>query len=388
MRKILFFLFFFLLADWGFSQPLSPSAKVSLLICAPGDEIYSYFGHAAIRIQDPLYEKDIVFNYGMFDYMAPHFYWRFAKGETDYQLGVQRMSSFMQEYHEDLRKVIEYELRLTPVEQESLYEALVENYKPENRIYRYNHFDDNCATRLRDQLEKAVGGNIKYDTSGDERLSFRNLIDRYIQDNSWGGLGIKLALGVPTDRFANFSQKMFLPDYLGNDMARAQVIREGIASPLTKPALVIFDAPAVTHTFSLTSPAVVILFFFVLVLALTFLERKRNKSFIWLDVCIFMAFGVAGMILFFTTFISVMPSAKWNLNLIWALPLHFLVGILWMFPSNAAKIKLVCSPYSHCYHFISYFNLFPSPNLPLAGGATLSDIADADRNDKNGEKRS
>jgi hypothetical protein len=286
-----------------------------------------------------MYEKDIVFNYGVFDYMAPHFYWRFAKGETDYQLAAWSMGTFMREYQEDKRKVIEYELMLTPSERESLYESLVENYKPENRLYRYNHFDDNCSTRVRDQLEKAVGGNIKYDTSGDERLSFRNLIDRYIQDNSWGGLGIKLALGIPTDRLANFSQKMFLPDYLGNDMARAQVIREGIASPLTKPALVIFEAPAVMHAFSLTSPAVVILFFLVLVLALTFLERKKKKRFIWLDVFIFMAFGVAGMILFFTTFISVMPSAKWNLNLIWAFPVHFLVGILWMFPSLRPKLN-------------------------------------------------
>lgn len=338
-KKLLFLLTLTLLSIQGFSQPLSPSAKISLLICAPGDELYSYFGHAALRIQDPLYEKDIVFNYGMFDYMAPHFYWRFAKGETDYQLGVQRMSSFMQEYHEDHRKVIEYELMLTPPERESLYEALVENYKPENRIYRYNHFDDNCSTRLRDQLEKAVDGKIKYDTSGDERLSFRNLIDRYVPENSWSSLGIKLALGMPTDRFANFSQKMFLPDYLGNDMERAQVIRGGIASPLTKPAQVIFDAPDFVRTFSTTSPAVVILFFFVLVLALTFLERKKKKKFIWLDACIFMAFGIAGMILFFTTFISVMPSAKWNLNLIWAFPVHFLVGILWMVPSMRPKLN-------------------------------------------------
>ncbi|MCL4482475.1 MAG: DUF4105 domain-containing protein [Bacteroidetes bacterium] len=340
MRKILlFFLALSSISIHGFSQPLSPSAKVSLLICAPGNEIYSYFGHAAIRVNDPLYEKDIVFNYGVFDFMAPHFYWRFAKGETDYMLAVQRMDSFMQEYHEEQRRVVEYELMLTPAERESLYEALVENYKPENRIYRYNHFDDNCATRVRDQLEKAVGGNIKYDTSGDERLSFRNLIDRYIQDNSWGGLGIKLALGIPTDRLANFSQKMFLPDYLGNDMARAQVIRGGIASPLTKPAQVIFDAPAFVPAFSLTSPAVVILFFLVLVLALTFLERKKKRRFIWLDVCVFVALGIAGMILFFTTFISVMPSAKWNLNLIWAFPVHFLVGILWLFPSMRPKLN-------------------------------------------------
>lgn len=337
-KSILFFLLLSLLSIQGFSQPLSPSAKVSLLICAPGDEIYSYFGHAAIRVNDPLYGKDIVFNYGMFSFETPHFIWRFAKGETDYQLGVSRMDSFMMEYHEDQRKVIEYELMLTPAEKESLYESLVENYKPENRIYRYSHFEDNCATRIRDQLEKAVGGKIKYDTSGDERLSFRNLIDRYIQDNSWSGLGIKLALGIPTDHLTTFSQKMFLPDYLGNDMAKAMVVRDGISSPLTRPAVVVFEAPGFPHTLSGTSPAVVILFFFSLVLALTLLESRKKRKFVWLDVTLFIAFGIAGMILCFTTFISVMPSTKWNLNLIWAWPTHFLLGILWLFPSLRPKL--------------------------------------------------
>ena len=152
---------------------------------------------------------------------------------------------------------------LTPAEKESLYEALVENYKPENRIYRYSHFEDNCATRIRDQLEKAVGGKIEYDTSGDKKMSFRNLIDLYLQDNSWSGLGIKLALGIPTDRISTFSQKMFLPDYLGNDMAKAMVVRDGISSPLTRPAVVVFEAPGFLHTFSGTSPVVVISFLFL-----------------------------------------------------------------------------------------------------------------------------
>jgi len=322
----------------GHSQPLSPSAKVSLLICAPGDEIYTYWGHAAIRIQDPIYGIDSVFNYGVFDFMAPHFYWRFAKGETDYQLGIQRMSSFLQVYRDDQQKVTEYELLLTTAERESLYEALVENYKPQNRFYRYSQFADNCATRIRDQLEKAVGGNIRYNTSGDKRMSFRNLIDLYVQDNSWDAFGIKLALGLPTDRITTFSEKMFLPDYLGDDMAKAMVDRDGKTTRLTGEAVVLFDAPAWKRSFSPTSPAVVILIFFLAVVLLTIQERKRKTRYHWLDITVFIAIGIAGMILYFTTFISVMPSTKWNLNLIWAFPTHFLLGVLWLFPTMRPKL--------------------------------------------------
>lgn len=321
------------------SQPLSPSAKASLLICSPGDEIYSYFGHAGIRIQDPLYGKDIVFNYGVFDFGAPYFIWRFAMGETDYMVAAWRMSTFMMEYQEEHRKVIEYELLLTPSERESLYESLVVNSKPENRVYRYSHFLDNCATRVRDQIEKAVGGKIKYDTSGDKQMSFRNLIDLYLQDNSWSGLGIKLALGLPTDQISTFSQKMFLPDYLGNDLHQAVVVRDGVAAPLTGAETVVLDEPAVGHPFSVFSPGVIVLLVFLLVMVLTILEWKRNFRFKWLDVSLFAAFGIAGMVLFFTTFISVMPSTKWNLNLIWAWPAHFVLAILWLKPSLRPKLN-------------------------------------------------
>ncbi len=339
MRRILLLLLVILsLATRVVSQPLSADAKISLLICAPGDEIYSYFGHAAIRVNDPVYEKDIVFNYGVFDYMAPNFYWRFAKGETDYQLAAYRMVSFMREYREDHRKVIEYELLLTPSEKSALYAALVENNKPENRVYRYSHFEDNCSTRIRDQVEKAVGGKINYDQSGDEKLTFRNLVDRYVQENSWGGLGIKLALGMPTDRITTFSEKMFLPDYLGNDFAKASVVRDGASVPVVSPAKVLFDAPPVIHDFSVTSPAVVVNLFLILVLVLTLLERKRGKRFIWLDIVVFAAFGTASMILCFTTFISVMPSTKWNLNLVWAFPTHLVLAVLWFFPSLRVKL--------------------------------------------------
>ena len=74
------------------------SIRISLLTCAPGDEVYSLFGHTAIRYQDPQQKLDIVFNYGMFSFKTPHFLWRFIKGETDYELGVNSYQDFASEY--------------------------------------------------------------------------------------------------------------------------------------------------------------------------------------------------------------------------------------------------------------------------------------------------
>ncbi len=338
MRKIFLILTFILLSIKGFSQPLSPSARVSLLICAPGDEIYSFFGHAAIRVNDTLSGRDIVFHYGAFSFETPNFIWRFARGETDYEIAVQRMSSFMKEFYDDKRSVTEYILDFTPGEKQFLFDSLVENYKPENRVYRYNHFLDNCATRLRDQIEKTVKGQILYDTSGDEPLTFRNLIDRYVEGNSWSGLGIKLALGYPTDRLTTFSEKMFLPDYLGKDISAAVITRDGHPSPLIISTSTIIQAPFPDHSLLFTSPAVVVLFFFLLTASLTLWERKKNRRLVWLDVSILAIFGISAMILYFTTFISVMTWTKWNLNLIWAWPTHLLAAVLLLFPSMRPKL--------------------------------------------------
>ncbi|MCE1199449.1 MAG: DUF4105 domain-containing protein [Marinilabiliales bacterium] len=339
VKKMLWLVLFTLAFSGVQAQTLSPSAKVSLLICAPGDEIYSYFGHAAIRVSDPSAALDIVFNYGVFDFTAPHFIWRFAKGETDYLLVGMRMDTFLMEYKEEKRKVVEYPLLLTQQEKETIFQALVINNLPQNRMYRYSHFADNCSTRLRDQIERATAGKLQYDKSGDQVMTFRNLIDCYVEDNSWSGLGIKLALGIPTDARADFSQKMFIPDYLGQAMLGAHVVREGVVTHLALPAVTVLEEPPIGHPFSLLSPGVILLLVFVVILWLSWKEWKSGRPYHWLDLLVFMAFGVAGLILAFTTFISVMPSTKWNLNLIWASPIHFLLALLWMVTSLRKYLK-------------------------------------------------
>ena len=124
----------------AYSIQLSPQAQISLLTCAPGDEIYSYFGHSAIRINDPLSGIDYVYNYGVFSFDTPHFIWRFIKGETDYMLAGQRMASFIGAYREEQRSVYEQVLNISQTEKQTLFDALLENAKKENRIYRYRHF--------------------------------------------------------------------------------------------------------------------------------------------------------------------------------------------------------------------------------------------------------
>ncbi len=338
--KILATLTFFILLFFSkvYALELSPDARISLLTCAPGDEIYSYFGHSAIRINDPKSGIDYVFNYGVFSFDSPNFAWRFMKGETDYMLMGQRMPSFIDSYREEQRSVYEQVLNISQAERQTLFNALIENAKKENRVYRYRHFSDNCSTRVRDQFEKAVAHHLQYDTLMDKKLTYRQLIDQCVPGNSWNGLGIKLALGIPADKITTFSQKMFLPDYLLKSMSSARVVNGGAEVPFVLPQTTLFEAKPLKPAFSLTSPAFVVNLVLLIAGALTFMEYRSNKRIIGLDFLIFLSAGLAGLLLSFLCFISVLEATGWNLNLVWLWPTHLIFAFLWLIPALRPKL--------------------------------------------------
>ena len=111
------------------AQQLSPDASVSILTCDPGIDVYSMYGHTAIRVKDEAQHIDDVFNYGLFSFDAPDFMYRFAKGQTDYLMGGEKYGSFMREYIEDKRSVYEQVLNLPPDGKTGLFKALLENAK-------------------------------------------------------------------------------------------------------------------------------------------------------------------------------------------------------------------------------------------------------------------
>jgi len=340
MKLVLLAIFFYLFPFPDvYAIKLSPDSKISLLTCAPGDEIYSYFGHSAIRINDPQSGIDYVFNYGVFSFDTPNFAWRFVCGETDYMLAGQRMGSFMETYHQEQRSVYEQVLNISLPMKQSLLDALVENAKKENRVYRYRYFSDNCSTRVRDQFENCTGHHLLYNSAKDTKLSFRELVDQYVPGNSWNGLGIKLALGIPADKTTTFTQKMFLPDYLLSSMAKATVVNGGAGVSFVMPRTTVFEAKQIISGFSIYSPAVIINLIILIVALITFIDFRRKRATASLDFLIFFFFGIAGFLLSFLCFVSVLEATGWNLNLIWALPTHFVFAILWLVPALRPKLN-------------------------------------------------
>ena len=139
-------------------QTAADDITISLLTCSPGSQVWSLYGHTAIRFQDPAHDVDLAINYGMFNFNQKNFIARFVFGITDYEMGIEPFAFFLQEYARNGRGVIGQRLNLTTKEKEAIADALNNNYKPANRVYRYNYFYDNCTTRARDILVNNIDG--------------------------------------------------------------------------------------------------------------------------------------------------------------------------------------------------------------------------------------
>jgi len=329
IRYILLNLFLVLMAPLNLNaQQLSPEASISILTCNPGTETYSMYGHSAIRVNDPANGIDSVFNYGLFSYDSPHFFYRFAKGQTDYMMGGQRFSSWLPEYEEERRSVYEQVLNLSPEGKSKLFRALIENAKPENRVYRYNFFMDNCATRVRDMIERNAGSPISFTDNGTTE-SYRDLIKQFHHSFRWIDFGIDLLVGKKADAPVSAYGQMFLPEYLMNQFSKAKVTIDGKTALLVTETKTLMEYPNSKQNSDLPWPAIVFGLLFVVIAAISiraFIQKKKTD---WLDYSLLALTGLAGLIIGWFTLFSEHPAMSPNYNLLWAFPLNVFFAGIW-----------------------------------------------------------
>ena len=324
-------IFLSLLIIWGsmlsYAQERD-SIQFSLLTCSPGTEIYSLFGHTAIRYQNYTQNKDIVFNYGMFSFSSPNFIYRFVKGETDYQLGVNDFRLFEAEYMFRGSSVYQQILNLTYEEKLKLQNLLFTNYLPQNRVYRYNYFYDNCTTRARDQIEKCIDGDVEYPTSVPDK-TFRGIIHEFTKGFDWEEFGIDLCLGAGADKPIGIRQQMFSPFYM-RSFAESAFIKDenGNTRPLVLKEEVIVDADTVDADESSFqfSPIACATFFLFLNVVIAFVQIVRKKIYWFWDLILYLSQGLAGCIIAFLFFFSIHPTvdSNWLILLFNPIPLFYL----------------------------------------------------------------
>jgi hypothetical protein len=327
------------------------SVVISLITCSPHEEVYSLYGHTALRYQNLRTGQDIVFNYGVFNFAAPHFVLRFVFGLTDYELGVGDFGAFCSYYKRWGSSVTEQVLNLTDNEKQRITQALAINLLPENRIYRYNFFYDNCSTRPRDIIEHNVEGTVVYEEPSGQQPTYRQMIHEKTSHHPWATLGNDLLLGVKADLETTRREQQFLPDNLMHDFSKAFIVTAGKSRPLVKEQRVILPAGQQKVEKEFPLPPIVCMAILAAVFAIVLaVEHRRGKCIAAFDAAWMLLAGLAGIILF-TMLFSEHPTTSTNLQILMLNPLHlFFIRSVWKHSRTTRywNLLLICT----CLFFI------------------------------------
>ena len=344
------------------------SVEFSLITCSPHEEIYSLYGHTALRYRD-LHEgrrEDVVFNWGVFSFKAPFFVLRFVFGLTDYELEMAPFDAFCRYYQRWGSSVTEQVLNLTPEEKLALNQALEENYQPENRVYRYNYFYDNCSTRPRDIIERSIRGKVVYEPRQGYEPSFRDMIHEKGQHHDWAMFGNDMLLGIKADMKTTRQEQEFLPENLLYDFDHAHILAEdGSRRPLVKqrsqpvaPGVQVKERDFVCTP---TECAMLLLIVSLLVFAA---EWRRKRTYKYWDAALMTLTGLAGCVLFVMIF-SQHPTTSLNLQLLLVNPVHlfYLPAVL---RRRQTRYWLVLSAMSVLFLFGRLFQDYAAGMVTLA----------------------
>jgi hypothetical protein len=335
---LLFFAVLFSSTAKTFAQQDSCHFQISLLTVMPGEELYSTFGHSALRITDTVTHQDFVYNYGTFNFDDPDFYTKFVRGKLKFYLSPDNFDSFVLENQQENRGITEQILNLSCAQKRNIISLLEQNMMAANRFYKYDFLFDNCTTRLRDLIQKGTDSTVHFGRALDKEVTFRDLIHEYLNygDKQWSKLGIDLLLGANTDAVATPYQVMFLPDYLMKTVDSSTINSQPLVTD--KHSLYKVNHSVIEKN-NLTHPFFLFLCLFVLVAFLSFSKNSFiEKSLAALDGFLFFIIGFLGILMLFMWFGTDHVQCRNNYNILWAWPTNIVAAFYVHSKKNWARI--------------------------------------------------
>jgi hypothetical protein len=329
MNKGLLSFFFILIIHFFelslFSQANKPlDIHFYLLTYTPGNELYSAFGHSAIRYKNRSKDIDVVYNYGTFNFNDPDFYSKFIKGKLDYHLSRVETHFVVKATRKENRCLFQNEILLTYKEKIALLNALEDNYQPENRHYRYDFLYDNCATRISALIDSVTGERFTFLKKDAKNLSFDRLITTGLEKYPLANLGFSFITGAEVLKIATVKESQFLPQHLqhylslGIDNSKNQKL-------LDKPTTILNCSKDLTTRNNYLNLLFTILLFFWIIIKV--IERIRGKEYYFANLVVFIPGFILGLCLLGLWIISEHLIFAWNYNLLWANPLIFILLI-------------------------------------------------------------
>jgi hypothetical protein len=309
---------------------LAETAKVSILTCQEGNELYSLFGHTAIRISDEANGLDVVYNYGTFDFKTENFYLKFIKGDLQYFVSAYSFNEFYYEYTLENRSIYEQNLNLTTIQKQQLFDTLNKSLQSDQKYYTYKFIGRNCTNMVVDKVNQALGQKCIVKTT-ERNKSYREILYPYLENHFYENLGINIIFGKKTDEEGT---TLFLPNQFMESLKVAQFN----GKPISELPKSILKAEPVASKKSLWNNFNT----FCLVLVLLVFTRKS-----WVYLVYFTLIGLLGVFLSLVGFFSLHEEVAWNYNVLLFNPLLLVLVFFygkknWVWVKRIALLNLLC----------------------------------------------
>jgi hypothetical protein len=287
--------------------------QISILTCAPGEDVYTAWGHTAIRIVDSAKQTDVVYNFGTFDFNTPNFLAKFVKGDLQYFLSADYFQNFLLEYQYEGRSIKEQVLVLTDAEKLKWQIALQKNLEGNNRYYLYNFITDNCTTRVKDGLYQFTSNTVP----ASNIKSFRTHVVEapYQHGIPWIGLGIDLLLGAVSDEAPSPFQAGFLPDLLQDQIA-------------AQPNRIAAVQEYLFTSNSTETPTPPVYYIIGLIVIYLFVSKWNARWSVltarFFDIILLFILGLGGLLLVYMSLFSLHTACHENFNIFWLHPFYWM----------------------------------------------------------------
>jgi hypothetical protein len=331
-------IFFILTLFYGnvlFAQGENLTLKIAVM--GPGDELYFWWGHIALVVEDSRAGTSRFFDYGLFSFDNDNFFYNFAFGRLLYSCGVSPTDRNLSVYFDTNRDITVYTLDVPPELRQKVRDFAETNVLPENRDYYYHHFRDNCSTRIRDIIDIATNGQfLEQYGQAPGRFTLRQHVRRHTWFSPAADWFLNFLMGQVIDRPITVWEDMFLPSEVGNRIEEfLYTDNEGVSRKLVSSVEVLNNAigrPRVLDVprkqwprelaFSLVLSAIFGVFFFMQ-------AKKMRAGRILAGLSISLTslfFGIAGILLYFLNLFTNHDYTYQNANMLFCSPL-LLAGV-------------------------------------------------------------
>ncbi len=360
-------------ASWMEGRSNPEDLQIQLVTIEPGDELYTWWGHAAIIVTDTRLNESRFYNYGLFSFQQTNFAANFAMGRLWFEVGAYPTRPAMEQYKSLNRSVLVQTLNITPEMRLKIARFVETNILPENKTYLYDHYKDNCATRVRDILDTASGGRLKEAADVPAHTTFRRITRRFSGGHLLMDALLMFLMGSVIDDPITGWDTMFLPAELADGVGRLTVPgSDGKSVPFVSDTELWFKSsgreavPALAPSAIPFSLSIGGGFALMIMLGYLVLKKRRNGRRIFFGVVSALTgfiVGLAGTVLTFILLFTDHTVTYGNENLALANPLTFLafplgilaaVGIrrndkvtawLWMMLTGISVMYVVLKPF-------------------------------------------